>query len=273
MRIHVMSDIHFEFMRKKDGEEFFRLVAELNAKHPEDVLILAGDISQVSRHEAFAKAKMAQLAGYYKKVLYVPGNHEYFGSSFLEVDRFLETWDDDPNLANVIILQDGETYTYENQLFYGGTMWYPSGDENGAWDTYLKRDMRDFNVISGHEPEVYRRHQKFIDGLAKLPKGTVVISHHSCTPDSIHPQFKGSDINPFFCYDVRPHLNEGNMPKLWIHGHTHNHFDYMCGEMKVYCNPHGYSNEGENPQFFNLAVLDIPESAAVELKPSTSSKE
>jgi hypothetical protein len=33
---------------------------------------------------------------------------------------------------------------------------------------------------------------------------------------------------------------------LWIHGHTHDSFDYTVGGTRVLCNPRGYAKNGVN---------------------------
>ena len=47
--------------------------------------------------------------------------------------------------------------------------------------------------------------------------------------------------------------------RLWIHGHTHDSFDYRLNETRVVCNPRGYATEGvnENPWFDLNLVVDI----------------
>lgn len=263
MRVHVMSDIHFEHMRREFGEGFFKQHEELLKRDPADVLVLAGDICQIGRHERFWEAKVAQLISPYKKAIYVPGNHEYYGYSFLEGDRFFEQIDQSPNFSNLIQLDHGP-FEYGGHRFIGNTMWFPDTGE----DRWTKRMMSDFSVIgtgaSPFEPEVYQRHEQFkLKVMANLRAGDVVVTHHSPLPQSIHPQFAGSPINPFFMADMSAYLHEGTLPRLWIHGHTHNAFDYEYqvgqAKMRVYCNPHGYPFEGENPQFFNRVGVDIPD--------------
>lgn len=260
MRAHVMSDIHLEHMRKHDGDKFYEQLEELHKNNHAPLLILAGDICQVWRHEIFWQSHLARIAAFYERVIYVPGNHEYYGSSFYEVDQYLEQLENTPNLHNVIVLQDGDLTSFQGQKFYGGTMWFA----RDGWQHWQKKGMNDFYVIKGFEPEVYLRNQKFLDGYAKHANNDlVVISHHAPTEASIAHRFQGSDLNPFFCFDMTPYLNEGTAPKLWIHGHMHDACDYTHSEgktkMQVWCNPHGYPHEGANTQFWNRIVIDIPD--------------
>ena len=47
-------------------------------------------------------------------------------------------------------------------------------------------------------------------------------------------------------------------PRLWVHGHTHEIFDYYIGTTRVLCNPRGYPHERENakrnPAIPNLKI-------------------
>lgn len=261
MRVHVMSDIHFEHMARDEGEGFFKQVEELQKNDPADLLILAGDICQVGRHEAFWKSKVAQLISGYKKALYVPGNHEYYNYSFLEGDKFFEGIDHEPNFHNFIQLDHGP-FEYGGIRFVGNTMWFP--DTNEA--RYTKRMMSDFHVIgtgaSPFEPLVYQRHQDFLTRvITQLKTGDVVVSHHLPLPECVDAQYKGSPLNPFFMADMSANLYEGRLPRAWIHGHTHtaNDFEYQVGteKMRVYCNPHGYPHEGANTRFWNRIGVDL----------------
>ena len=40
-----------------------------------------------------------------------------------------------------------------------------------------------------------------------------------------------------------------HQPRLWIHGHTHESFDYQIGKTRVVCNPRGYASIEENHCF------------------------
>ncbi|MCY1376215.1 hypothetical protein D9M69_636870 [compost metagenome] len=50
---------------------------------------------------------------------------------------------------------------------------------------------------------------------------------------------------------------------LWVHGHTHDSFDYMLHGTRVACNPRGYAKNGvnENPLFGSNSVVQIGPSA------------
>jgi len=46
---------------------------------------------------------------------------------------------------------------------------------------------------------------------------------------------------------------------LWIHGHTHDSFDYVVNGTRVVCNPRGYAPNGvnENARFDANLCVDV----------------
>jgi hypothetical protein len=61
----------------------------------------------------------------------------------------------------------------------------------------------------------------------------------------MHPRFADSLLNASFVSDAK-HLIDGSRARLWIHGHTHDSFDYVLNGTRVVCNPRGYARDGVN---------------------------
>ena len=57
----------------------------------------------------------------------------------------------------------------------------------------------------------------------------------------------------------RQHLLGGERVALWVHGHTHDSFDYEVAGTRVLCNPRGYARDGvnENAAFDPALVVSI----------------
>ncbi|MGB7300500.1 MAG: metallophosphoesterase, partial [Burkholderiaceae bacterium] len=87
---------------------------------------------------------------------------------------------------------------------------------------------------------------------------TVVVTHFAPSRKSIHPQFADSPLNACFVSDLEAHILRWQ-PDLWVHGHTHNSFDYSVGQTRVVCNPRGYAPGGdlENPLFDPTLTLQV----------------
>jgi Icc-related predicted phosphoesterase len=85
-----------------------------------------------------------------------------------------------------------------------------------------------------------------------------LITHHAPSPKSIHPRFADSLLNACFVSDAE-HLIDRSRACLWIHGHTHDSFDYFLNGTRVVCNPRGYARNGvnENPLFDANFLVEI----------------
>ena len=69
---------------------------------------------------------------------------------------------------------------------------------------------------------------------------------------SIAPRFDGNFANPVFIVPLDELMGRAT---LWIHGHTHNVFDYTAGGTRIVCNPRGYP--GEDTGFIPDFVVDV----------------
>jgi Icc-related predicted phosphoesterase len=87
----------------------------------------------------------------------------------------------------------------------------------------------------------------------------VVVSHHAPSPRSVAPRYGADLVSAAFASDLES-LIEHYEPDLWIHGHTHDSFDYQLGRTRVVCNPRGYvSSQGnlENSRFDPELIIEI----------------
>jgi predicted phosphodiesterase len=240
MKLHILSDLH---------------LSQGALEHPRsdaDLVILAGDIARPEEAVAWA-------AGFDKPVLYVAGNHEFYGGSIEgTVPRLKQLCS-----GTQVRVLDDESVELGGVRFLGSTLWTDmrlsgDGDKRAATEDAALRFMRDYTRIhidEAHERLVtpadtealFQRHAAWLaQQLAQPHAGaTVVITHHAPTPASIHPRFTGSLVNACFVSDAR-HLLEGSRVQLWIHGHTHDSFDYVCNGTRVVCNPRGYARAGIN---------------------------
>lgn len=240
MKLNILSDLHLG-----QGE----LAPSANDA---DVVVLAGDIARPEQAVAWA----SQLR---KPVLYVPGNHEYYGGSIDGAAAQLEHL----CAGTGIRVLNNRAQLIGNVRFLGSTLWtdfmlFGDGERRQAAMDEGSRFMRDFSRIRLEEASqalftpldsasLFQRHAAWLaDELAKPHDGpTVVITHHAPSPASIHPRFAGSPINACFVSDAQ-YLLDGSRAQLWIHGHTHDSFDYVVKGTRVVCNPRGYARNAVN---------------------------
>lgn len=253
VKLNVLSDLHLSLgaLERPDNDA--------------DVVILAGDVARPREAVAWA-------SGFRKPVLYVAGNHEFYGGTLAGTIDALRTASIG---TNVRVLDDDEA-VIDGVRFLGSTLWtdfmlFGDGEPRAAAMREGQLYMRDFTRIrvSDAPPSLfspaasaalYDVHARWLG--AKLaepwPGPTVVVTHHAPSRRSIHPRFADSLLNACFVSDAE-HLLDGARAQLWIHGHTHDSFDYAVNGTRVVCNPRGYAKDGvnENARFDAGLCVDI----------------
>ncbi|SBT07394.1 Metallophosphoesterase [Candidatus Accumulibacter aalborgensis] len=253
MKLHVLSDLHLS-------------VASFDApKTNADVVILAGDIAR-------PKEAMAWASSFTQPVLYVPGNHEFYGGSMASTVHELKQLGAPSNIR----VLDNDAVVIGGVRFLGTTLWtdfllFGEGEKRDLAIHEALGFMRDFVRIRMDDVStamftptdsavLFSRHASWLESkLAEpFPGQTVVITHHAPSPGSIHPRFADSPLNACFVSNGE-RLIDGRRVALWIHGHTHDSFDYVVNGTRVVCNPRGYARNGvsENPRFDPNLVLEV----------------
>lgn len=232
IKVQVLSDIHFEF-HKDSGKSFYETL------EPDccDVLVLAGDICPVvhPKYKWFLE-HFGEIG--YKKIIYVPGNHEYYGSNYTQAVRIMrETWQNHPIIT---FLSGGNSCKINEFTFIGGTLWYP----NNKATAERAKQFSDFYQIKQHTSYGAENEQicNMIDGFSAFHSNIIVVTHHAPSFQSVAPQYMGDPFNIYFANDLDAQIMKWK-PILWIHGHMHTPFDYKIGETRVVANPHGYPHE------------------------------
>jgi Icc-related predicted phosphoesterase len=202
-----------------------------------DVLAVAGDFCGWSVGDEQSRIVFSMLADKYPRILYVPGNHEYWGSSRDKMPaRFRQLELDYPHLT----VLDNSSVEFGGQRFFGGTMWF--GEPSPAMIA-MKLKWPDYLWIKELEPWVYEQNARFQQMIRdQVRPGDIVISHHQPSYQSVAERYRGDPSNHFYVTEMDDAILS-TKPALWLHGHTHEQFDYQLGETRVVCNPHGRPNE------------------------------
>jgi len=232
VRIRILSDLHLE------AWPFDPPPAAA------DVVVLAGDIHNGPAGIEWAKARFDA------PVLYVPGNHEPYDGELHATRAALR---DAAAATGVRLLDPGET-VIGGVRFLGCTLWtdFALAGEAGrglalgkyaAWLVDYRairwRD-RPFSVADSTGLHALER-AWLARGLQRPFAGpTVVITHHVPHPASIAPKFATHPLNPAFVSNLEDLMGHA---ALWIHGHTHQAFDYTVRGTRVVCNARGYPGE------------------------------
>ena len=220
-RLRILSDLHLEFSDWTPPP----VVA--------DAVVLAGDISVGKHGIQWARRQFPDTP-----VVYVPGNHEFFGARL--PDALDELRAEAQHLG--VYLLDGDECVLGGTRFLGTTLWTDyalHGSASADLDRAMADavvEMNDFRMIqwAGGDPleptlvrEIHFKRARWLaQRLAEPFAGsTVVVTHHLPHRQSIHPKYAGTRFNPCFASDL-DHLVRAPVV-LWVHGHTHESLDYV----------------------------------------------
>jgi len=250
MKIQILSDLHLE-----------GCAIELPDSKA-DVIVFPGDIAKRSIGIRWARSVFQT-----QEIIYVPGNHEYYGMDRKETfEKMREAADE----VGVHLLDNNEV-VIDNVRFLGTTLWTDfklfgevmkvAAMANGS------RFLNDFRLI--HENGTFftpqnsiELHEKSVAWLTEklddqMYEKNVVVTHHLPSSLSVVERYKEQLLSACFASELS-HLF-GKMP-LWIHGHTHDCLDYGVNGTRVICNPRGYqaySRGPENPNFNPSLIVEV----------------
>jgi len=212
-----------------------------------DVVVLGGDVHVGRRGVGWIKRHFSD-----KPVIYVAGNHEFYGNSvpglFNELRCAVEG-------SNICVLEN-ESVQLDGWTFLGCTLWtdFQTWNDRVAAMLAAKNGISDFNVIRGRADwfspkdsvELHRESLGWLkDELNRHPpEKSVVITHHAPSEKSTPPQHAGEMLNAAFVSALDDFVSESGVP-LWIHGHTHYCVDYKIGKTRVFSNQRGYPGESD----------------------------
>lgn len=272
MKLLILSDLHLEVeaFEPPQGLEF-------------DAVILAGDIHSPGRRAVqWAEARFAG-----KPVIYVPGNHEYYDSRMDLAQSEART----AATGGQVHLLDGGDIVIEGVRFLGCTLWTdfelpvetPGGRRQDAALTMRRATnlLNDYSLIRTAdelaEPDTWRSRQGrklraedtlrihqsqrawLSENLGEPFAGpTVVVTHHPPHRGSLAKRYAEDWVSGAFVNELPETFFD--VPVLWVHGHTHQSFDYRVRSCRVVCNPRGYvtwSGRTENQTFDPGLVLQL----------------
>lgn len=233
-----------------------------------DVIIIAGDVAD--GHHLSARWLWHHVVPRGLPVIYVAGNHDFFGWDL--VDDYAGLY----RQAGVELLHPGRpTIEIAGVRIIGCTLWtdYNINADVGLARAWARVSMPDLQSIDlglrriGTRDllDMHRRHLGMLAGLLTEYEDqppTIVVTHHAPHPKSLrNPQFI-DDSDASFASDLS-HLITATEPAVWVHGHVHHSRDYYVGATRIVCNPRGYavtSRDGrrlENPTFDPTLVVEI----------------
>lgn len=241
MKLHIISDLHLDFSRLPlDDYEFEK----------DATLIIAGDLAEGTRAIEF----LDMVCNRVKNVIYVMGNHEYYGNQFgsmLPVELKQKLMEVSYGLADNVSICDQGSYEIDDVVFICATLWTDFFGGNESSMNEAKYYMNDYSQIKNGDfllnpLDVYAMHNLHLEHIKRelnkhADKKCVVVTHHGPSFKSMDARYAGRTGNEFFYSDLDYLFDDHENIALWVHGHTHASMDYKINKSRVICNPRGYS--------------------------------
>lgn len=260
MKISICSDLHLE-------------VKELVLDNVDSatVLVLAGDICVANSlgdrgnfEDNWYNNKSQTYHRFFEdccrkweKVIFIMGNHEHYHGDYANTLHTLRTRLG--YLSNLHILED-DFVRVDDVTFLCGTLWTDMNSGSQTSMRVVQGMMNDFRCVNNSlVPHISGRPRRFTpQDSCEVHKDTleyirlmtynrdttkfVVVSHHAPSRRSTHPRYaQEKDMNGAFSSDLDYFIEDHPQIKLWIHGHTHDPWDYQVGSTRIVCNPRGYA--------------------------------
>ena len=239
MRIHALSDIHVDY---PDNLDWLRSLS--NVEYQEDILILAGDVSDDMKLLALS---LETLLGKFHRVCFIPGNHELWVrdsdyecslAKFSAVQQLCRS-------LGVIV----ECYREGDLSLVPLHSWYDYSFAEP--DRHLRRAWRDYRACAWPEhltgSEDINRHFLALNKTVLAESNTTVISYShflpriDLMPDRI-PSHK-RNVYPVLGSTALGRQVEQLRPQIHVYGHSHVNQSKQIGGIHYVNNAFGYPSE------------------------------
>lgn len=248
MKLFIGSDYHLEILPPHLRNEYFfnECVSPEVRKNKDDlVFVMAGDLNSA------ADPKYIDIPFAFGDCVYTPGNHEYWGADMMHLDdsfspdKVKVDLIDDVTFVSAPLFSDPEEHCSTlpdfSRIKYLG----------GPFTLQMHKALHKKNIEGMRE--VVQKHKKAVP-TNKL----VIVTHFLPLPQSIAPRWAGDKYTSYFHTDLTDLVAELDAD-LWVHGHTHDSFDYVApnGKTRVICNPYGYPEHDHNPNYNPNLIVEI----------------
>lgn len=192
-----------------------------------DAVILAGDIDSSDK-----AVKWAQFTFHNTPVIYVAGNHEFYGHCIQGIEAKISIAAS--ATSNVRLLNCGELLL-NGYRFIGATLWtdyelFSLGMKEKAMSIaknvradyrYIQRSTRPTDFITPEDTIVlHRQHRSWLEERLSQPFDgkTIVVTHMGPSIKSITKTYINDPVSAGFASDLEFLAKNAD---LWVHGHIH----------------------------------------------------
>jgi len=264
MKLHILSDLHNEFLRNSKDLSQHRWDGSIPDTDA-DIIVLAGDIDTGIQGVEWAIDESERLG---KHIIYVPGNHEFYHHEYGALRKKMSSLCDGENVHCL----DSGLYVQDDVRFIGATLWTDyEADVSTPRELamlYVNKALADHQVIKFKTGDNYRKfkpsdalaiHKRDLNWIVKqlaipFEGKTVVVTHHGPHPICQHPRYPVSEITGAFHSDLSSLIDQHDIA-LWVYGHTHANLDALISGTRILSNQAGYP--GENVSGFDAGFIVV----------------
>jgi predicted phosphohydrolase len=217
----VVSDLHIEYKSDKIPDPLSLITPT------SDILILAGDIGSLYKYDQL-KSFLILLCPYFKVVLYIPGNHEYYkvhGYRPQQMSTLLKKLYQIQEIITNLYVLNTSSVQINDVCIVGCTL----------WSNPLVNVPKFIVRIHGMYTNLYKK--KFEDDLSYIQKMMVyskkknlkllVVTHHCPTYSVITTTKKKNDKYISLYASNLDYLLTNEYINTWVCGHIHINFDHF----------------------------------------------
>jgi predicted phosphodiesterase len=291
MRLAIASDIHLEFgsldLTNNSDADVLILAGDI-------CMARDFEITETKRAERYF-AFFEQVSTEFAQVIYIMGNHEHYngdvaysygilkrhlakfpnihvmeketlelaGVTFVCATMWTSMNDEDPVTLHAVkdMMNDFRNVKNSLRMIARTVPLYDDGEYNVDRKVIghkVKEEPSKFSPqdsVDDHKQALdYINHVLMNDDTKKY----VVVTHHTPSWQSCAPKWLGDRVmNGAFHTELGDFIAYRPQIKLWVHGHTHDDFDYAIGETRVVCNPRGYIGHEMQADSFQLKYIDL----------------
>jgi predicted MPP superfamily phosphohydrolase len=253
MNFQIASDLHLDTRGGLYGAEDSAYPVR---KAP--ILVLAGDMA--SAMDPDYQELLARVAEPFDMVLYVPGNHEYYGS-YISTRKMDERIEEICYSVGNVVYMNKRRINIRGIAYIGATLWTDCPNDD--------RYMNDFSHIDGGkftpslENRIHRDHRDWIGSAIRSAKregcsGAVVVTHHA--PDralEMDTISRDPHVFPWYYASDMGRLTHDPFVQVWVHGHTHEAYRMQIDEGGTIFASNALGYRSESTGYSNNAVMKL----------------
>ena len=291
MKIAIGSDIHLEFgaiaLKNTETADVLILAGDICMARDFEIT----ETKRAERYHAFFE----QVSKEFAKVIYIMGNHEHYngdvaysysilkrhlavypnihvmekesleldGITFVCATMWTSMNDEDPITLHAVkdMMNDFRNVKNSNRMISRTVPLYDDGIYNVDRKVIGHKVKEEPSKFSPQDS--VNDHKQALDYINHVlmndeTKSYVVVTHHTPSWQSCHEKYVHDRVmNGAFHTELGDYIAYRPQIKLWVHGHTHDEFDYTISETRVVCNPRGYIGHENRADNFKLLHVEV----------------